>query len=210
MFLKISQNLQKNIYVFNKVVGLNRCSFIKKRLWHRCFPVNFAKFQRTPFLKNISGRLLLQVVLTHSNTTLSQEKIYQTLKIPYRPATICWSSRRLKDVFKTCLTIFSVTIFRLPRRLEDVLKTSWKCFEDISQNVLKTSWRRLGRRNLLRWRHLQDVLKTSWRHLEDMSWRRLQDALETNKSKCVYLWSKKSTFNKSISDKSKANPKCID
>ena len=26
------------------------CDFIKKRLWHRCFPVNFAKFLRTPFL----------------------------------------------------------------------------------------------------------------------------------------------------------------
>ena len=30
-------------------------SLLKKRLWHRCFPVNFAKFIRTPFLKNISG-----------------------------------------------------------------------------------------------------------------------------------------------------------
>ena len=25
---------------------------LKKRLWHRCFPVNFAKFRRTPFLQN--------------------------------------------------------------------------------------------------------------------------------------------------------------
>ena len=25
------------------------CNFIKKRFWHRCFPVNFAKFLRTPF-----------------------------------------------------------------------------------------------------------------------------------------------------------------
>ena len=27
-------------------------SKIKKRLWHRCFPVNFAKFLRKPFLQN--------------------------------------------------------------------------------------------------------------------------------------------------------------
>ena len=26
------------------------CNFIKKRLWHRCFPLNVAKFLRTPFL----------------------------------------------------------------------------------------------------------------------------------------------------------------
>ena len=30
----------------------------KKRLWHKCFTVNFAKFLRTPFLQNTSGRLL--------------------------------------------------------------------------------------------------------------------------------------------------------
>ena len=30
-----------------------------ERLWHRCFPVRFSKFLRTPFLQNTSGRLLL-------------------------------------------------------------------------------------------------------------------------------------------------------
>ena len=34
-------------------------TLLKKRLWHRCFPVNFAKILRTPFLQNTSGRLLL-------------------------------------------------------------------------------------------------------------------------------------------------------
>ena len=27
----------------------NTCNFIEKRLWHRCFPVNFVKFLGTPF-----------------------------------------------------------------------------------------------------------------------------------------------------------------
>ena len=31
----------------------------KKRLWQEFFPVDFAKFSRTPFLQNTSGRLLL-------------------------------------------------------------------------------------------------------------------------------------------------------
>ena len=30
-------------------------NFIKNRLQHRCFPVKFAKFLRTPFLQNTSG-----------------------------------------------------------------------------------------------------------------------------------------------------------
>ena len=34
-------------------------ALLKKRLWHRCFQVNFMKFQRKVFLQNTSGRLLL-------------------------------------------------------------------------------------------------------------------------------------------------------
>ena len=44
---------------FNKVVGLRFATLLKKRFWHRCFLVNFAKFLRTPFLYNTSGWLLL-------------------------------------------------------------------------------------------------------------------------------------------------------
>ena len=43
----------------NKIAGLRSAILLKKRLWHRCFPANFAKFSRTPFLQNTSGRLLL-------------------------------------------------------------------------------------------------------------------------------------------------------
>ena len=35
---------------FNKFAGLRSTTLLKKRLSHRCFPVNFAKFLRTPFL----------------------------------------------------------------------------------------------------------------------------------------------------------------
>ena len=34
---------------FNKVVGLRPAALLKRRLWPRCFPVNFVKFLRTPF-----------------------------------------------------------------------------------------------------------------------------------------------------------------
>ena len=44
---------------FNKVAGVRPAILLKKRLWHRCFPVNFAKFLRTPFQQNTSWRLLL-------------------------------------------------------------------------------------------------------------------------------------------------------
>ena len=65
VFLKNSQNSQENICVrvsfliklqasdlfFNKVAGLKPATLLKKRLWHRCFLMNFEKFLRTPFLK---------------------------------------------------------------------------------------------------------------------------------------------------------------
>ena len=35
---------------FHKVAGLRPATSLKKRLWYRCFPVNFAKFLRTPFV----------------------------------------------------------------------------------------------------------------------------------------------------------------
>ena len=49
VFLEIPQNSQENT-----------CARAKKRLWHRCFPVNFAKFLRTPFLWKTPGLLLLK------------------------------------------------------------------------------------------------------------------------------------------------------
>ena len=44
---------------FNKVVGLRPATLLKKMLWHRCFPVNFAKFPRTPFFTEQRRWLLL-------------------------------------------------------------------------------------------------------------------------------------------------------
>ena len=35
---------------FNKVAGLRPATLLKKRLWHKCSPMNFAKFLRTPFI----------------------------------------------------------------------------------------------------------------------------------------------------------------
>ena len=36
-------------------------TLLKKRLGHKCFPVNFAKFLKTPFWRNTSGLLLLLI-----------------------------------------------------------------------------------------------------------------------------------------------------
>ena len=105
------------------------------------------------------------------------------------------SWRSLQDMsWRRLQHVFNVTTLRLPRRLEDalnppcqdVLKTSWRRFQDLSQDVFKTSWRH--------------VLKTSWRHILicvfKTSRRQAKFLLVisvSNKSKCV---SNKSLFHK--------------
>ena len=54
---------------FNKVLGLRPATLLKKWLWHRCFPVNFAKFLRRPFLTKHFWWLPLRaecMILTYS------------------------------------------------------------------------------------------------------------------------------------------------
>ena len=57
MFLEISQNFAKHLcpsLLFNKV---RPATLLKKRLEHSCFLMNVAKFLRTSFSQNTSGRL---------------------------------------------------------------------------------------------------------------------------------------------------------
>ena len=58
-FTKITGKHLCQSHIFNKVAGLSPATLLKKRLWNRCFPVNFVKFLRTPFSQNTSVRLLL-------------------------------------------------------------------------------------------------------------------------------------------------------
>ena len=46
-------------FLFNKVACLISTTLLRKRLWHRCFPVNFMKFLETSISENAFGRLLL-------------------------------------------------------------------------------------------------------------------------------------------------------
>ena len=53
VFLKMSQHLQENNCLevcFNKIADVKVCNFTKKRLQHRCLPVNIATFLSTLFL----------------------------------------------------------------------------------------------------------------------------------------------------------------
>ena len=67
-FDKIHKKIPAPDFLFRKSCRLEACNFIKNRLQHRCFPVDFEKFSTTHILKNTYGRLLLknEQVFTHS------------------------------------------------------------------------------------------------------------------------------------------------
>ena len=50
---------------FNKVAGLRAGNFIKKRLQHRCFPVNVAKNLKTAFCRTylVAASLIYRGIL---------------------------------------------------------------------------------------------------------------------------------------------------
>ena len=49
-FTKLTGKHLRQSLLFNKVAGVSPATLLKKRLWHRFFPANFAKFLKTPFL----------------------------------------------------------------------------------------------------------------------------------------------------------------
>ena len=89
VFLEILQNSQENTCArasFLIKLLARPATLLKMRLWHRCFPVNFAKFQRAPFLIEYLQWLLLKKYFTLQEKTVSIWMIIkqrQTLKNYY-------------------------------------------------------------------------------------------------------------------------------
>ena len=57
---------EKDVLInFAKFTGKHLCQslFFEESLWRKCFPVNFVKFLRTPFLENASSAFTLMKAL---------------------------------------------------------------------------------------------------------------------------------------------------
>ena len=60
---------------FNKVAGLRPTTLFKNRLWHRCFPVNFGKFLRTPiFIEHLWWLLFKTMLFEFGRTRIFVEE----------------------------------------------------------------------------------------------------------------------------------------
>ena len=65
IFTKFTRKHLCQSLFFNKVAGLSPATLLKQRLRHKCFPVNFMKFLRTPFIEHF--RWLLLTCKHHTN-----------------------------------------------------------------------------------------------------------------------------------------------
>ena len=138
---------------FAKFTGKHH-EFIKKRLWHRCLPVYFAKFLRTSFLKNTSEGLLL-CIRTESTIPFLYGKIWITensysgmfqsvlVKISKPERTVSWwitlqlfwkiSENPLKNTCDVSLDFESAS--KVPVSKGTILKSHQTC--SIKKAVLK-------------------------------------------------------------------------
>ena len=90
VFLEILQNSEENTCArasFLIVSGLRPSTLLKKRLWHKYFPVTFAKFLRTPFLNEHLWWLLLKVCTFCSFLQFSRFELSRT----FRRKTTNWN-----------------------------------------------------------------------------------------------------------------------
>ena len=88
---------------FNNVAGLRPATLLKKWLWHRCFPVSFAKCLRTPFFQNTSSGCFWRVTLRYWGPDLFENVlefviyvIILTLTLNWR--LVVWSCKWFKTV----------------------------------------------------------------------------------------------------------------
>ena len=91
---------------FAKSTGKHLCQRPTKKGWHSCFPVNFAKFLRTSFFQNTSGRLLLEVVYFLKIQCFTAE-----------PTQISWSAKLLLVKIKTAPSSCYYACYHLPKKV---------------------------------------------------------------------------------------------
>ena len=65
---KITRYSLQNLLATRCRSGVTFCNFMKKKLHHRCFPVNFCETLRALILWNFYERLLLKIISKHQQT----------------------------------------------------------------------------------------------------------------------------------------------
>ena len=92
-FRKIHRKTPVSESLFKQSFRPQSSNFIKKRLWHRCLPVNFSKFSRTFFnrtplddcfcLERLRKKLTAKTLFSHSTPSWIFDRVSNTSIIPH-------------------------------------------------------------------------------------------------------------------------------
>ena len=116
---------------FSKFKGKHLCQ--SPRLWCRCFPVDFAKFSRTPLLQKTSGRLLLKYV-TQGHYAPSYERHFLNFYPPLSNENEYTRSLKIGSAHSFPIHSFS-TLWKHQKTLR---------FSDVSGGRERLHWGRMG------------------------------------------------------------------
>ena len=134
LFLKLFNTYRKtpvSSLFCNKVAGLRPATFLKKRLQHRCFPVNIAKFLRAPISRiSANGYLyILFIIFTPFFVSLSNlvglKKFLSTCFISF------YKLARLLIILYLSNIYFKVTAFAILHRCFHIFNVA------VTQNSVK-------------------------------------------------------------------------
>ena len=95
---------------FNKVAGLRAATLLKKRLWHRCFPVNFVKFLRTTFFIEHFRWLLLTLTGSCRVDDMFFETFHLLIVVSIRGASLLVLQGNFLCIILLLQAIYSVII----------------------------------------------------------------------------------------------------
>ena len=87
------------VFFLNRVGGLRPTTLLKKRLWHRCFPVSFAKFSRTPFFIEHPRWLLLYLEISQNSQGSTCVKVSFLIKLQASGLQLYWKRDFYKGIF---------------------------------------------------------------------------------------------------------------
>ena len=139
--MKILQFWQENNLecLFSKAAGLQANS-IKTRRQRRCFPVNIAKFLRTPILKNVCKRVRLLISLSNFHIMCPFETLLFTNYIMSSVHITCKTKQNFnRNVWKKLLEKFYFFLEYcevLPPDIKSTLMQIWA-----STNIFDLTWK---------------------------------------------------------------------
>ena len=87
------------VFFLNRVGGLRPTTLLKKRLWHRCFPVSFPKFSRTPFFIEQPRWLLLYLEISQNSQESTCAKVSFLIKLQASGLQRYWKRDFYKGIF---------------------------------------------------------------------------------------------------------------